>query len=62
LLLKSQLREQEQLKDTDSLIVKILKRSVDARNRNIKINLTVLVSINEDILPFRVWCDTRERH
>jgi len=48
--LKEHIRESEQLNPSDNLIIKILKRSVDARNRNIKINLTVLISINEEIL------------
>ncbi len=36
------------LSETDNLTVRILKRSIDARSRNIKINLTVEIFINEE--------------
>ncbi len=49
-LLKEEIRLQLSKAETTSLHVKILKRSIDARGRKIKINLTVLVGIDE-ILP-----------
>lgn len=46
-LLKQQVIQELSLKPSDSVSVKILRRSVDARSRNIKINLKLAVSINE---------------
>lgn len=46
-LLKQEVARELSLKPSDSISVKILRRSVDARSRNIKINLKLAVSINE---------------
>ncbi|MCW3076406.1 MAG: FAD-dependent dehydrogenase [Bacteroidetes bacterium] len=46
--LKEEAKLQLGLKPDDSFSIKILKRSIDARNRNIKINLTLLVCVNEE--------------
>ncbi|MBI2720703.1 MAG: FAD-binding protein [Bacteroidetes bacterium] len=46
-LLKEEAKVQLNLKDSDSFSVKVLKRSIDARNRSIKINITLLVALNE---------------
>lgn len=58
-LLKQQVAQELSLKPSDSVSVKILRRSVDARSRNIKINLKLAVSINEPlqeetiVMPYR---------
>ncbi|MFN8231193.1 MAG: FAD-binding protein [Bacteroidia bacterium] len=49
--LKKELINQLSLTNNDLLHFKIVKRSIDARNRNIKINLTINAFINEDIKP-----------
>lgn len=46
-LLKEEIAVQLSLKDTDTFYVQPVKRSIDARSRNIKINLTVNVYLNE---------------
>ena len=46
-LLKQQVAQELSLKPTDTIFIKIVRRSVDARSRNIKINLKLTVSINE---------------
>jgi uncharacterized FAD-dependent dehydrogenase len=46
-LLKQQVAQELSLKASDSVSVRILRRSVDARSRNIKINLKLAVAINE---------------
>lgn len=46
-LLKQEAARELSLKSSDSISIKILRRSVDARSRNIKINLKLAVSINE---------------
>jgi uncharacterized FAD-dependent dehydrogenase len=46
-LLKEFVRSQLSLKEKDSLAIQLLKRSIDARGRNIKINLTLLAFVNE---------------
>jgi hypothetical protein len=48
-LLKQEVVEQLSLKPTDTFHVKILRRSIDARSRNIKINLKIGVWINEPV-------------
>jgi uncharacterized FAD-dependent dehydrogenase len=50
-LLKQEVAEQLSLKSTDTFFIKLLRRSIDARSRNIKINLKVGVWINEPIVP-----------
>lgn len=49
LLLKQQVAAELGLATTDGLAIKPLRRSIDARNRNIKINLTVLAAVNEPL-------------
>jgi uncharacterized FAD-dependent dehydrogenase len=51
-LLKEEIKEQLALKASDTFSVQPLKRSIDARGKNIKINLTVDVFINESIPEF----------
>jgi len=46
-LLKDEIRQHFQLDPSKPFIIKVLKRSIDARSRNIKINLTVDVFIDE---------------
>ncbi len=46
-LLKEEIAEQLGLKPTDTFHIKLLRRSIDARSRHIKINLKVAVWINE---------------
>ena len=53
-LLKEEVREMLFLTTEKNLILKILKRSIDARGHNIKINLTVLASVDEEILPEKI--------
>lgn len=48
-LLKEEAAALLNLKDSDTFSIKILKRSVDARNRSIKINITLLIAVNEFI-------------
>lgn len=50
-LLKQEVAEQLSLKPTDTFFIKLLRRSIDARSRNIKINLKVGVWINEPVVP-----------
>jgi len=56
-LLKEEARLQLELKPDSNLFVKILKRSIDARNRNIKINLTLLVAVDEIIEEEKISFD-----
>lgn len=51
-LLKEEIREQLFLKPSEQFFIQPVKRSIDARGRNIKINLTVDVFINENIPVF----------
>jgi hypothetical protein len=51
-LLKEEIREQLSLKSSEQFFIQPAKRSIDARGRNIKINLTVDVYINENIPAF----------
>jgi uncharacterized FAD-dependent dehydrogenase len=48
-LLKEEVKSVLLIQDTDELSIKVLKRSIDARNRNIKINVTVLAAVNESL-------------
>ena len=48
-LLKQEIAEQLSLKPTDTFYIKPLRRSIDARSRNIKVNLKVAVWINEPV-------------
>lgn len=53
-LLKQEVKQQLALQPDANLQVKILKRSIDARGRKIKVNLTLLAAINEDILQEKI--------
>lgn len=46
-LLKEEVTSQLALKKEDTVIIQVVKRSIDARSKNIKINLTLTVFINE---------------
>jgi uncharacterized FAD-dependent dehydrogenase len=48
-LLKQEVKHQLALDEHSTIQLKLLKRSIDARGRNIKINLTLLVSVDEAI-------------
>lgn len=48
-LLKQEIAEQFSLRPTDTFHIKPLRRSIDARSRNIKVNLKVAVWINEPV-------------
>ncbi len=48
-LLKQEVAEHLSLKPTDTFFIKTLRRSIDARSRNIKVNLKVAVWINEPV-------------
>jgi len=48
-LLKQEVKQQLAIDEQSTVQIKLLKRSIDARGRNIKINLTLLVSVNEAI-------------
>lgn len=48
-LLKQEVAEQLSLKSTDTFFIKPLRRSIDARSRNIKVNLKLAVWINEPV-------------
>jgi uncharacterized FAD-dependent dehydrogenase len=48
-LLKDEVRQILYLNSEKNISLKILKRSIDARNKNIKINLTVAVAVDEEI-------------
>lgn len=53
-LLKEEVKLQLQLKQESSISLKILKRSIDARGRNIRINLSLLVAIDESITDEKI--------
>jgi len=53
-LLKEEVREILFLSAEKNLSIKILKRSIDARGRNIKINLTVLASVDEELISEKI--------
>lgn len=48
-LLKQEVAEHFSLKSTDTFFIKPLRRSIDARSRNIKVNLKLAVWINEPV-------------
>lgn len=50
-LLKEEVASQLALKPSDTLFIKPLRRSIDARSRNIKVNLKLTVWINEPLEP-----------
>ena len=49
-LLKQEVAEHLSLKSTDTFFIKPLRRSIDARSRNIKVNLKLAVWINEPVI------------
>lgn len=53
-LLKEEVREVLFISEEKNLSVKILKRSIDARGRNIKINLTVLALVDEELISEKI--------
>jgi len=53
-LLKEEVREILFLSEEKNVSIKILKRSIDARGRNIKINLTVLASVDEELISEKI--------
>ncbi|MBX3163961.1 MAG: FAD-binding protein [Bacteroidetes bacterium] len=53
-LLKEEIKQQLSLKKNSTLHVKILKRSIDARGRNIKINLSVLAAVDEHLVSEKI--------
>lgn len=50
-LLKEEVASQLSLKSSDTFFIKPLRRSIDARSRNIKVNLKIAVWINEPLEP-----------
>src|ERR1700752_2669049 len=48
-LLKEEIAANLSLKPSDTFFIKPLRRSIDARSRNIKVNLKVAVWINEAV-------------
>lgn len=48
-LLKEEVKQQLSIKAGSTLTIKILKRSIDARGKKIKINLTILAAVDEEI-------------
>ncbi len=59
-LLKQDIGESLGLKESDTFFVKPLKRSIDARSRNIKINLKVEVIINEPVIDEPIVMNYKE--
>lgn len=58
--LKTEIRQQLSLKADAFLQIKILKRSIDARGRKIKINLTVLAAVDEMLTQEQISFDYRD--
>jgi hypothetical protein len=53
-LIKEEVKHKLQLKENSKLVIKILKRSIDARSRSIEINLTVLAFIDEELVEEKI--------
>ena len=53
--IKEEIRKNLQINDGSTLNIKILKRSIDARGRKIKINLNVLVGIDEKLTSDEIF-------
>ena len=53
--IKEEVRKNLQINDGSTLNIKILKRSIDARGRKIKINLNVLVGIDEKLTSDEIF-------
>ncbi len=56
-LLKEEVKLHLTLKPESTLQIKLLKRSIDARGRKIKINVTVLVAVGEEIISEEISFD-----
>ena len=56
-LLKEEIRQQLSVKETSTLQIKVLKRSIDARGRHIRINLSVLAAVGEAIAEEKISFD-----
>lgn len=56
-LLKEEIRQQLSVKETSTLQIKVLKRSIDARGRHIRINLSVLAAVDETIAEEKISFD-----
>ncbi len=54
ILLKQLVAEELGLNPKDNFSIQLEKRSIDARNRNIEINLRLKVFINEQIIFLRI--------
>lgn len=59
-LLKQEVGEGLGLKESDTFFIKPLKRSIDARSHNIKINLKVEVIINEPVIDEAIAMDYKD--
>jgi uncharacterized FAD-dependent dehydrogenase len=59
-LLKEEVKQQLSLKEQATLHIKILKRSIDARGRSIKINLSVLAAVDEELVSEKIEFDYRD--
>jgi uncharacterized FAD-dependent dehydrogenase len=59
-LLKQEVGEGLGFKESDTFFVKPLRRSIDARSRNIKINLKVEVIINEPVIDEAIVMDYKD--
>lgn len=55
--IKEEVRKNLQINDGSKLNIKILKRSIDARGKKIKINLNVLVGIDEKLTNDEIFID-----
>ncbi len=51
-LLKEEAKQQLSLKESDEVFISIKRRSIDARRRTIKINLTINVAVNESLQEY----------
>jgi uncharacterized FAD-dependent dehydrogenase len=56
-LLKEEIKLQLLINPQSKVSIKILKRSIDARGRNIKINLSLLVAVDEDFEEEKIHFD-----
>jgi len=60
ILLKELVADELGLNPTDNFSIHLEKRSIDARNRNIKINLRLKVFINEQIIENKIIPDYKQ--
>ena len=59
-LLRDEIRSQLSLKTTDELNFKVERRSIDARGRKIRINLSVLAAVNEPLSVPEIHFDYKQ--